>query len=685
MILEKMSVENFRQFNSRQEIIFATGEKNKNVTVIYGLNGRGKTSLYRALMFCLYGEKKLAQDSEESVKEISLVNKVALNESAGQNKAVEALVEIEFSHKDEKYILKRALLGMISEDEEYEEPGEVVLKIIKKDGNADICKDTDKINQIINGILDKRVREYFLFDGEKIERLTRTDREQKKEIETGIKNLLNIDRLFVAQKGLEALLKRLTVQLKAKSTGEYKKQAAELEKKQKEQNNCQEEIGNLNNEFDFAEKELRDIDKSLEKYQEISQYLKRRLEIQKEKGQIESDRNVLLSEKMINVNDHLGLMLVEGDLKEVDELLSKKVTAGELPSERRAALVDRIIKEKECICGRGVEENAKEYTALLDWKNKVISRQVEVETSLLRTNSQIGRTREFLKHEIDDVEQCLQAFSLQTEQIDRLEQELQIISDELGDKTVNEDIPELENSRKGIIVKKGRLEQKLEDKDKKLKEISEKVEELEKIVKQLEAEEGVQNILAKRCNLAREAKLALGEIYLNFTDEIKTSIGKHASTIFHKLIDDQGSMTFSDIKITADYSLQLFDKRGKPFLTNISAGQRQITSIAFISSLAQIAGGKDILEIPLFMDTPFGRLSGEHRDNLISNIPKLAKQWILLATDTEFTQEEAKQLSATKQWGKIYTLEGEKPFITKIEEKSVTTFTPTRSTIKRKK
>lgn len=685
MILKKIKLENFRQFYGKQEIIFATGENGKNVTVIYGLNGRGKTSLYRALMFCLYGEKKLAQDSEESVSEISLVNKTALNEIAGQNKSVEASVEIEFVHKGENYALKRSMLGMLSEGEEYEEPGVVILTVIKKDNNAEVYNDVDKINQIVNGILDKRVREYFLFDGEKIERLTRTDREQKKEIEIGIKNLLNVDRLFIAQKGIEALLKRLTVQLKAKSTGEYKKQASELEKKQKEHNNCNEEIERLNNELDLAEKELKDIDKSLDKYKEIAQFLKRRIEVQREKDQIESDRNLLLSGKMMEVNDYLGLMLVESDLKEVDEMLSKKVKLGELPSERRAALVDRIIKEGTCICGRNIDKQSKEYVDLLKWKDRVINRQVDVETSLLGTNSQIGRTREFLKHEIDDVEQCLQAYSAKTEQIDSLEQELQIISDELGDQKINEDIPELENSRKGIIVKRGRLEQKLEDKEKRLKELSEQVSDLEKIVKQLEAEEGIQNIIAKRCNLAREAKMALEKIFIDFTDEIKKVISKNASEIFHELIDEQGSKTFSEIKVTADYSLQLFDGRGKPFLTNISAGQRQITSIAFIASLAQIAGGADVLEIPLFMDTPFGRLSGEHRDNLIKNIPGLTKQWILLATDTEFTQEESKQLRATQRWGKIYILEGDKPFFTKINEKSVSTFTPIRSTIRIKK
>ncbi len=48
------------------------------------------------------------------------------------------------------------------------------------------------------------------------------------------------------------------------------------------------------------------------------------------------------------------------------------------------------------------------------------------------------------------------------------------------------------------------------------------------------------------------------------------------------------------------------------------------------------------------MDTPFGRISGKNRDNLIENIPMLTSQWILLLTDTEFTVSEEMKIKSTK-------------------------------------
>ena len=67
----------------------------------------------------------------------------------------------------------------------------------------------DLILYKINDVLDYRVREYFLFDGEKIERLTRASLEQRKEVSAGIRNLLNIDDLEKSISAAEKLCREL--------------------------------------------------------------------------------------------------------------------------------------------------------------------------------------------------------------------------------------------------------------------------------------------------------------------------------------------------------------------------------------------------------------------------------------------------------------------------------------------
>jgi DNA sulfur modification protein DndD len=148
-------------------------------------------------------------------------------------------------------------------------------------------------------------------------------------------------------------------------------------------------------------------------------------------------------------------------------------------------------------------------------------------------------------------------------------------------------------------------------------------------------------------------------------------LGNSATELFAKLIDQEGGRVLQKIIVNSDYSLEILDKFGKRFLANISAGQRQIMSISFIAALAKAASNGNQINIPLFMDTPFGRLSYDHRKNLINEIPNLASQWILLATDTEFRREEAKILQGSGRWGKFYILQPNEEGNTIILEKEL--------------
>ena len=105
MKLLSITLENFRQFYNKQKIKFSDGDR--NVTVVFGENGKGKTGIFRALVFGLFGEVYLAQDNNKD--KIHLVNLLKLDENEGM--PVNATVKIEFEHKGEKYFIERIAQG----------------------------------------------------------------------------------------------------------------------------------------------------------------------------------------------------------------------------------------------------------------------------------------------------------------------------------------------------------------------------------------------------------------------------------------------------------------------------------------------------------------------------------------------------------------------------------------------
>src|SRR5699024_8239879 len=103
MKLLSMKMENFRQYYGEQTIDFAAGDN--NITIIFGENGKGKTGIFRALMFVLYNATHIEQDNR--TEKIHLVNMKLLDEKKGA--ICKASVTIQFEHKEGRYEITRSV------------------------------------------------------------------------------------------------------------------------------------------------------------------------------------------------------------------------------------------------------------------------------------------------------------------------------------------------------------------------------------------------------------------------------------------------------------------------------------------------------------------------------------------------------------------------------------------------
>lgn len=665
MILHKLTLENFRQFRGRQEIEFLVPSKeNANVTVVFGENGRGKTGLFRAIMFCLFGERRLSQDGDVPPDELQLVNVSALESSLGQ--PVRTVVELEFTHRDCTYRLRRAILGMHDDGRVIEEDDEIRMFVTPTDGNTQPVPITE-INAVVDSILDRRVKDYFLFDGEKIERLTRASIEQRREISAGIRNLLNVDALETAIKAVGRVAKSLEKELSSSSQEELSRLLKRLGDNEDEQGKARKKLDELADEIRLARQEIEKTDKELEKFNEIRHLIERRKSLELELQDLEQQAAESLIE-LKNLVCKASALIVAPTVINVFEHIDHQKKRGEIPSEIRRDLIEKILEEQRCICGNEICEGSDAYSHIIEWLKR--TSDVSAQDAALNLWRYLSEVRNHFSDDADLVEKRLQQYGNMRSTIANINRSLENVSNQIGT-SERRDATKLDDHRKNLQDGIISLEANARNTKAKLEQLQQENDRLRALLKEEKLKVGRNDELSRRSILARDTQDALTDIYSQFTREIKDMIGESATVLFKELLDTEGRENLRTIIVNEDYSLQVLDRYKKPFLANISAGQRQIMSISFIAALARIAARGTKIEIPLFMDTPFGRLSYEHRQNLINQVPTFASQWILLATDTEFRRQEAQLLKNSGKWGKFFMLRPTEDGNTEIVEQDV--------------
>ena len=163
MLLESIKLHNFRQFKD-ESINFANGDDGKNVTIIIGENGTGKTTFAQAFFWCMYGET----DFSDKI----ILNKIVANEMLpGQSEKV--CVRLALKHGNVGYTLIREQI--YKKDYNNNIKGEnTVFDIAVKDpgGNTTYVK-KPLCEAEIKKILPKELSKYFFFDGERIEKMSK--------------------------------------------------------------------------------------------------------------------------------------------------------------------------------------------------------------------------------------------------------------------------------------------------------------------------------------------------------------------------------------------------------------------------------------------------------------------------------------------------------------------------------
>ena len=679
MRIDRIALKNFFRYYGTQTIVFSK-ETNKNVTVIRGENGTGKTTLLNAFYYVMYG------DVMEPLKIDNMLNLRAAEELK-EGETISASVGMEFEERNERYLVNREekfekINGKIIHDKhKYIE----IYRIDSITGNAE-KEDDDFIEKII----PKRLRSFFFFDGERINKLAQVD--GKEEIKKAILDILGVTMLDNMSKDLEQIKSEYTKELSKFSDAEGQEIADRLDGYRIEKNICSEKL----------EKEKENVKNEERAKERANNYLSQcNSEVIREKRtQIEEiESNIARNKKSIlNVNSDiktlisskLKVKLMSPYFEEILKVLDDKREKGQLPSNIKTQFLDDLLECGMCICGCHLEEGSKGYKNIIELKKSAGSKELDESynqiTGLIKSYKEYCTYSNEVEYEKDRFFNELSALKDLKNEYEGNIENLKYKKENLSQEIINSNDDKIkfneqmlnksEYNIKKISQQIGKLETEIERIDKKIKDSE------EALIRVKNKNEKAQKIRDKN-KIATELydlNISIKEAFIEMTrQELDQEIKKVFSNFSRK--------EYRVPELTKDFELKILNTINNTTEDNIaflSTGEGQITSLSFIGALVNYARNKrnkNILiseftggDYPIVMDSPFGNLDETHTANVASNIGKLASQIIIVVSDKQWSKEVEENIE--HQVGKMYKMvdanESDKEIgeTTKIEEVS---------------
>lgn len=632
MKFKSINIINFRQFSGENLLEFSVNDE-KNLTIIHAMNGSGKTTLLQAFNWCLYGKMKLP-DPDKIINE-------TIFQQLEKHSSLPVSVIVVASHEGIEYTIDRTRRVSKLIDGTAKTFSETFkISYIDSQGNSKV-ETMESAENIINNILPEKMSAYFLFDGERIKNLGENSAQARKDISTGIKNILNID----VYDSLKVILERKLMPLlhsQIKSEGSEKLDTAinarsqilqqldrnEITVKQlsKDIDELSEDIEKLNHQISLNA----DAFEIQEQYKQKNQHFESLTEDLNDllyPGKKTSKPSFPKTYTKYTITKLLSLIKDDVILNLDTSNISKEAIAG-----INAEAIDTIIEKNLCICGRKVGQNEKEL--LCDLKQYLPPHDHRV---------LVHGFKERYLEKLNNIEE--------------VETEKQQIVDSYFDKeekkqTTFEEIKSIDRKLTQITdishlhLSKQEKQRTYDDKNKTIGILEHQNTELKN---KLEKIDNDISLYTKYTNENQKHQESI-EYANDLIKILDTTIEKKKSDI-HKKLNDEVNAVFSnashkkskEVVIDSNYNYKIRDKyTGSEAL---SEGESIITSLSLISAILKIAKEQAqtkkneleaTVEYPLILDAPFAKLDTAHISGIAPLLPKFADQVILFSIDQQF-------------------------------------------------
>lgn len=672
MKLSEIKINNFRQYYKEVNIDLTTNS-DENIILIGGRNGYGKTNFLISIVWCLYGRQieKVDNNFKQEIKKeknydsfmFQSLNWTAKKENKDTFSVSLLISEIELpelkklnSNSESVIITRKFNVSSMSEE----------IMILDADSKMEIFDDeADKINFINDYIIPIDAAKFVFFDAEKISEIANLSiKEEGSFINDALGKILGLDTYDTLIEDIEFYINSL------KKEGATKNLQEQIVDKEKAIELFNIDIEKLEEENAEKLKEIDDLKKSIRKYDNfISQHSKQgnsifdRESISSEIEKLQAKR-LELSEKFNELSEIIPLTILTGKLEEVSEHLEiqEKNELSQNSSKENSEKIENFI---ELLFNKPPEPD--NSTMSFRDKNFYYEKAKNLGSELFSDNGDYQELE--FEHDLNNSEKNIikDAINLVNEQSKGLFEttieefnEVQIKLLELNKTLSKVDADQEDEYILEAISEKETAEYKRDISKEQIGGNKEKIKKLESDIVRLNQQ---LQTLVKKVDVNEQNKLKIKEsqkyidVLNSFLEEQKSkhknslekTILSELKILMHKLDSDENTSKFiEDVKVTILASGQgmkitLLDQDDNEIRKeSLSSGEKQI----YISCLIKAILNESIQSLPIFIDTPLGRLDEEHRDNITKKYyPALSEQVVLFSTNSEITPKRYKDIS----------------------------------------
>jgi DNA sulfur modification protein DndD len=627
MKLTEIKLVNFRQFKGEQSFPLET-DGNKNVTLLFGANGAGKTTFLNAFTWAFYG--KLSDDLEQ--KQRIVTDYVWTEAKFGDELTVS--VEVSFEHDGTFFRAKRSAEARKSSDEQG--PTASSLELWTSSGGQ--SKLVDAPQQKIETILPPRLSRFFFFNGERIEDLV--NQKAYAEVKQDIKTLLNLEQVEKALLHLPKVDRKLAAEFKKHGGDQAGKIQEDIETSQDAALASREKRTELQDGLAELNEELQGVLDLLRKHAEAGPLQKQRDETEERLNASIQSNKTLVSER-----NHLvatrGYMAFAGEMSlKAQSIAAELHERGALPAPLKREFVETLIDDGRCICGTDLVAGTAAMRSVEEWRSRAGLQSVEAAWQKLSGQvGQIADEREQLRERLKKLASDIEKGRAQADSLNGRLTELEVQVKNLP----SEEIGRLEKKREDLQTLIADTNRKVGGLDEAIKLSDAEIDRLRTQLKSAEVADVLASTARRRMEAVTAVQKALQQILDIRSNDMRDRLDEKLKEVFSRI-----TVKPYYPALTADFELGLYQDQadGTRLPVPKSTGENQILSLSFVAAVSQLArevasqrvgeeSSPDSGTYPIVMDAAFGSLDINYQRDVSRALADMAPQMIVLVSKSQ--------------------------------------------------